>query len=1143
MSNLSKESRITFNALLIVPLIWIALNHFGFLEFLEYKTVDLRFKVRGNLSHQDGGLGDETVLVEGNKTIPRVPKVIYVNFDADTLSMDEVGERPWNRGFFRDVGEILLEDGNARVVAYDFIFSPKSTSSMVPEKNVYASDSAITQLVSKFPGQVVLASAFTNVQTPFLKNEYVDFLSKPPYLSEGFDASKMVPRYPEGPTYPIFSYQDERYVGINGPITIAPNSVDGMQRQAPLWFPGGGKAHAYNILGGKMAKLNLEDVEASDSKEAELVEVGEELHLVWKDSNNTLIETVPNRMPLVRNRNFHTFGVEALMAYYGVGEKEVEITEGNKRLLIRSRSGKVLVDVPLIEEQSMEINWFSNWKDEAEAEKIYLEAKEFFDQENYEEYVARGPQIMRLFLQRIEGLELPEKDSELLKMLEELGLDEKRLRTAHELIKAAEGKIEPDKAPDSVRLEKLVAKIADNYLPPKLLSEFNPFCGMDDVLNYKRYLTERQSVIKNIDEKIIPLTKSNLMIIRKMIYEKVEDKELQELWTKLSTLEENIANLEKSFALSKLPLIKDQLDRSRLKYAEALEGIEKFETTSFPEDANPSVVTGGEEADLAQERFVSLGRSLNESASKMDEIEETIANLSKSLEDNPAIASILKPNLDAKIEERSTLAAQFARNGFVCLDVLKGLISYNQKKRSDTLREVEMYEDFFSQFENAVVLVGPTEATFQDLSPTPMDKEPIPKVFVHGNIIKTLSSGIYLERIWDGKLSGALLILVICLIMGYLAVNSAPWTNWVGVIFMLLFVAMALFLFVRNNYVMPLAAPSLAGISTFFIGLIVMMVVEQKAKGRLKGMFGSYVSADLVDQMVDSGEEPHLGGEETAITAFFSDVQAFSSFSELLTPTGLVDLMNEYLTAMTDILQEERGTLDKYIGDAIVAMYGAPIPMDDHAYQSVRTALLMQEKQLELRDKWAMEEEKWGKCYGLVKQMQTRIGCNTGTATVGNMGALDRFNYTMMGDMVNLAARCESGAKAYGAYIMITEETKLASEQTKQDIAFRYLDKIVVKGRSQPVAMYEPTGFMADLSQETQDCLDCFKQGIDKYLVQDWDGALKMFEKAKNMEPNKPGVTPGVKDNPSMILIDRCQVMKENPPGEDWDGVYVMTSK
>ena len=214
--------------------------------------------------------------------------------------------------------------------------------------------------------------------------------------------------------------------------------------------------------------------------------------------------------------------------------------------------------------------------------------------------------------------------------------------------------------------------------------------------------------------------------------------------------------------------------------------------------------------------------------------------------------------------------------------------------------------------------------------------------------------------------------------------------------------------------------------------------------------------------------------------------------------------------------------------------------MNDHAHRSVKTAIRMQKKQIELREKWKSEGDKWP---DIVAKMQTRIGCNTGTATVGNMGAKDRFNYTMMGDMVNLAARCESGAKAYGAYIMVTEETKLESQYTKDDIAFRYLDKIVVKGRKQPVAMFEPTGFMKELNQETQDCLDCFSQGINKYLAQDWEGALKMFEKAKAMEPNKPGVTPGVKDNPSMILIDRVKTMRENPPGDDWDGVYVMTSK
>ena len=457
---------------------------------------------------------------------------------------------------------------------------------------------------------------------------------------------------------------------------------------------------------------------------------------------------------------------------------------------------------------------------------------------------------------------------------------------------------------------------------------------------------------------------------------------------------------------------------------------------------------------------------------------------------------------------------------------------------------MERIDDFFSAFNDAIILIGPEEKTFQDLAPTPFDSSGVPKVSVHGNLIKTLTSGEYLKRL--PLRIDHLATLFVCLLMAFLAVyqgNHAHWVQAGGILLLIGYVFLGFETFAQSHVIWPVTAPACAGLSTSFIGLAAMVVIEQKAKGRLKGMFGSYVSSDLVEQMVSSGEEPSLGGEETEITAFFSDVQAFSSFSELLTPTGLVDLMNEYLTAMTNILQEERGTLDKYIGDAIVAMYGAPIPMKDHAYQAVRTSILMQQKQIELREKWVPEVEKWGKCHGLVTQMQTRIGCNTGTATVGNMGALDRFNYTMMGDMVNLAARCESGAKAYGAYIMVTEETKLASEKIKDDIAFRFLDKIVVKGRSQPVAMYEPTGFMSELTQEAQDCLDCFQQGIDKYLAQDWTGALNLFEKAKDMEPNKPGVTPGVKDNPSMILIDRCKVMMENPPGDDWDGVYVMTTK
>jgi adenylate cyclase len=224
--------------------------------------------------------------------------------------------------------------------------------------------------------------------------------------------------------------------------------------------------------------------------------------------------------------------------------------------------------------------------------------------------------------------------------------------------------------------------------------------------------------------------------------------------------------------------------------------------------------------------------------------------------------------------------------------------------------EMNRINEFFSHFEDAIIMVGPEEKTFNDLAPTPFDKSATPKVAVHGNLVKTLSSGIYIKRLPLEVDHAA--TLGVGILMAFLAVyqgRGASWVQAAGIILLLGYLFMGFVTFTNSHVVWPITAPACAGISTSFIGLAVMVVIEQKAKGRLKGMFGSYVSSELVDQMVESGEEPSLGGQETPITAFFSDVQAFSSFSELLSPTGLVDLMNEYLTAMTNILQEERGTL------------------------------------------------------------------------------------------------------------------------------------------------------------------------------------------------------------------------------------------
>lgn len=1239
MFKLSKESQITFFSLLIIPVVWASLNYFGFLDYLKTKSLDWRMQFRGEIAQSTFDL-NESILVEGNLSIPKIPKLTYVNFDASTLAMDDVGERPWDRAFFRDMAMALIERGNARVLAFDFGFTPKSMSKMVPLQNSYRSDAAMGELVAKYPEKVVLGCLYSGVPTPFVKG--VESSAFPPLFKDGyiFDASSKSGKfnYPESPTYPLINFRNGEHIGRLGSFTVPPyRAVDEIPRWVPLWFPSGGKSHAYNLLGGKRSKLlfelprenadeiedirgNLEDLRekkknqqvvlekntkaftilsekkskileklaaietvkaqieelkiaignfrnalkanpalsaiippqiktkeseisslllqylpTNDSNEStsinisnlrseqselnetianlkvamqanpalvavikpqltlknsrlneikelladdsqstilsaaeqaealnkmvseiselnsslekllpslestgnklavsssamegveaaiiatdkrltqlmgdyptELVEHNNSLLLVYAGGENTLVDSEPNKVPLLHDKKFFTLGLEALLAYYGLQEDAVTVSEDMKNIEISDEKGNAIIECKMNEGQFVEVNWFSKWTELVKEEELLRDAKKFYGDGDYEKYTKLIVPIFEALLIRAEVDVLGKSNADIIRAIEDLGLDPQKVQLSKKLLDAKHG---DDNLPTFEQLSDVATSINYYFISPRLGSDYNPMCGMGDVIENARFQDEvRNSIIK---------------------------------------LEENIANLEGPDFMGKI--------------ISALE--------ADPE--NESVL------------------------SKRDQV------------------------LSALQENRNNLAQQ--------------------------KEELFRINEFFESFNNSIVLIGPEEKTFQDLAPTPFDKASVPKVSVHGNLIKTMITGKYLKRLPESMEYAATFI--VCIILAGLAVyqgNRASLVQACGFLLLIGYVFFGFITFSESHVIWPITTPACAGLSTAFVGLAVMVVIEQKAKGKLKGMFGSYVSSDLVEQMVESGEEPKLGGEETGITAFFSDVQAFSSFSELLTPTGLVDLMNEYLTAMTNILQEERGTLDKYIGDAIVAMYGAPIPMEDHAYQSVKTAILMQKKQIELREKWVPEVEKWGKCHGLVTQMQTRIGCNTGTATVGNMGALDRFNYTMMGDMVNLAARCESGAKAYGAYIMVTEETKLASEATKDDIAFRFLDKIVVKGRSQPVAMYEPTGFMNELGQETQDCLDCFRQGIDKYLKQDWGGALNLFEKAKELEPNRPGVTPGVKDNPSMILIDRCKIMQENPPGDDWDGVYVMTTK
>ncbi len=450
--------------------------------------------------------------------------------------------------------------------------------------------------------------------------------------------------------------------------------------------------------------------------------------------------------------------------------------------------------------------------------------------------------------------------------------------------------------------------------------------------------------------------------------------------------------------------------------------------------------------------------------------------------------------------------------------------------------------DYFKRFAGAIVLIGPVDPLLQDLAPTPFDRDPVPKVGVHGNLIKTIIAEQYLHRppLWVLWMS----VFALSLVVTGLTVSGGARSLFAKVLAVLVlvgFVIVCFYQFAQSHLILPIAAPVGAAFTTGFIATLWQLVQEEKQKGRIKSMFGTYLAPELVNRMVESEADPQLGGHEEIITAYFSDIQSFSTFSELMPASQLVELMNEYLTVCTDLVQEEKGTLDKYIGDAVVAIFGAPLPVPDHAYRACITTIRVQKGIEGLRQKWKSEESKWPP---VVHNLRARLGLNTGSAIIGNMGSRSRFSYTMMGDNVNLAARMESGAKSLGVYTMITEATKLECEKHGGDhVVFRYLDRIVVKGRSQPVPVYEIVGLKEDIAPPTRECLAVYAQGIERYLAQDWDGALEFFAKSSALEPHQPSKARAIESNPSIILTARCHYMKAHPPGDKWDGVYVMKEK
>ena len=409
------------------------------------------------------------------------------------------------------------------------------------------------------------------------------------------------------------------------------------------------------------------------------------------------------------------------------------------------------------------------------------------------------------------------------------------------------------------------------------------------------------------------------------------------------------------------------------------------------------------------------------------------------------------------------------------------------------------------------------------------------------------------------------LLLLLCIVMALIYGRLDVRLN--GYLFLFTFAATFVagyLLFDLRNYILRSSPLILANVTVFGTVTLLRVLTEERARKFLKSTFSQYISPELIETMYQTKTSPRLGGASDIITAYFTDIQSFSTFSEKLTAHQLVELLNEYLTVMTDTLLAERGTLDKYEGDAIVAFFGAPLPMNDHAFRACKVALKMQEGLAGLREKWRRDQagaecntkglpaaewapgDKWPR---IVHEMRMRIGINTGEIVTGNMGSRTRMNYTMMGDAVNLAARLEAGAKQYGISILVSEATldhryedgEGRSRRVADGVEARFIDNITVMGKSEPVKVYELLCLKGELTEDAKRLLELFDAGIELYRRMEWEAARKKFVAAQQFER-----FPDQKLTPSLVYMKRCEEFRINPPvgpGESWDGVYRLQSK
>lgn len=420
-----------------------------------------------------------------------------------------------------------------------------------------------------------------------------------------------------------------------------------------------------------------------------------------------------------------------------------------------------------------------------------------------------------------------------------------------------------------------------------------------------------------------------------------------------------------------------------------------------------------------------------------------------------------------------------------------------------------------------IALVGATAPGMEDIRSTPFGSI-YPGVEVHANIISGILDGNFR---WEPAYTSAAEMVAVAgfgLLTSFVLPILSPIVATLA-FFGLLAMALAvnLYMWSVQLHILPLAVTLLTLIGIYTVNMVFGYLFETRTRTHMDSLFGQYVPPDLVKEMSRDPENYSLASQKLELSVLFSDIRDFTSISEGLDAAELSELINQYLTPMTRIVHVTKGTIDKYIGDAIMAFWGAPLRDTHHAARAVGAGIDMIKALGNLNEEF--KKKGW-------PHISIGIGINTGPMNVGNMGSEFRQAYTVMGDAVNLGSRLEGLTKSYGVAFIVSEFTRWAAPE----FFYRELDRVRVKGKAEPVTIYEPLGMKDDLNSQLIDDARLFENSLRYYRDQKWDEAEAILKELQLLEPHSFLFK---------LYLERVEIFRQDPPGDDWDGVFVYKTK